>query len=618
MEESRSPAPHKRATAQGPDPLIGRVINERYRVVGTIARGGMGKVYRAEQQPLGRLVALKVLSPNYTGENDPEFHRRFFLEASIASKLSHPNTVTIFDYGKTDDDVYYIAMELLEGRTLHRVLRDEAPLSAERTMHIGRQICRSLREAHNAGVIHRDLKPANVFLLNHGDESDVVKVLDFGLVKNLLDKGEELTQTGLFMGSPKYMSPEQIRGDACDGRVDIYALGVMMYEMLTGKVPFDRQNSVNILMAHIHEDVPRIQVMNPNALVPAALENVVRKCMSKSVEGRYPTMEAVLSALKQVSGVHATMTGEFRAPNFADLSRSIELPLPTQVSSRGDLLSGGHKPSVTEIDARTMGTLNGFGTPANGQTFVTPAHGQSFGTPVHGQTLVDTSMVAQPVLSSPTSRRSQAPRKQTWLVASACAVLVLGSGALFLSGRSDARSAAQADKAAQATAAAEVRPAARTTPLAEPTNSVPAQTSVLVSLRSTPAGAMVLVGAKEYGPTPTQVEWTGEEASIGREVTLRFQRHGFRDVTVTRQIRGPQLEIDAPPMDPAVAESAAPAPVRAPPGPRPAPVARPAPRVTPASAAPVTPPSPAASAAHAATPKPPPPEILRTYKAEPY
>src|SRR6476469_9553851 len=140
-----------------PDPLIGRSINERFKVTALIARGGMGKVYRAEQAPLGRLCAIKVLNPNYTGENDPEFHKRFFLEASIASKLTHPNTVTIFDYGKTDADIYYIAMELLEGRTLHRLLREEAPLSAERTMHIGRQICRSLREAHNIGVIHRDL-----------------------------------------------------------------------------------------------------------------------------------------------------------------------------------------------------------------------------------------------------------------------------------------------------------------------------------------------------------------------------------------------------------------------------------------------------------------------------
>src|SRR6201992_3318 len=168
-----------------PDPLIGRVVNDRFKITALIARGGMGKVYRAEQAPLGRVCAVKVLNPSYAGEQDPEFHKRFFLEASIASKLTHPNTVTIFDYGKTDDDIYYIAMELLEGRTLHRALREQGPFLPDRTMHIARQICRSLREAHGMGVIHRDLKPANVYLLQHGDEGDVVKVLDFGLVKNL-------------------------------------------------------------------------------------------------------------------------------------------------------------------------------------------------------------------------------------------------------------------------------------------------------------------------------------------------------------------------------------------------------------------------------------------------
>ena len=169
----------------GEDPLVGRVINDRFKVLAVIARGGMGKVYRAEQAPLGRLVALKVLNPNYQGEHDPDFHKRFFLEASIASKLTHPNTVTIFDYGRTDDDIYYIAMELLEGRTLHRALRDEGPFDASRAMHIARQICRSLREAHALIVIPRDIKPANVFLVHHGDVSDFVTVLDFGLVKNL-------------------------------------------------------------------------------------------------------------------------------------------------------------------------------------------------------------------------------------------------------------------------------------------------------------------------------------------------------------------------------------------------------------------------------------------------
>src|ERR1700684_3223713 len=226
-----------------PDPLIGRVINDRFRIVSLIARGGMGKVYRAEQSTLGRVCAIKVLNPNYAGEHDPEFHKRFFLEASIASKLTHPNTVTIFDYGRTDDDIYFMAMELLEGVTLHRAIREVGCFPEERVAHIGRQICRALREAHALGCIHRDLKPANIFLVEHGDEPDFVKVLDFGLVKDVrsdIKPEEQLTQTGLFMGSPKYMAPEQIRGEKVDARTDIYSLGIIMYEMCTGKVPFDR------------------------------------------------------------------------------------------------------------------------------------------------------------------------------------------------------------------------------------------------------------------------------------------------------------------------------------------------------------------------------------------
>ena len=210
-----------------------------------------------------------MLNPNYAGEHDPEFHKRFFLEASIASKLTHPNTVTIFDYGRTDDDIYYMAMEYLEGHTLHRAIREAGHFPEERAAHVARQICRALREAHSLGVIHRDLKPANIFLVEHGDETDFVKVLDFGLVKNVSGdgKGEDLTQTGLFMGSPKYMAPEQIRGDKVDARTDIYALGIIMYEMVTGKVPFDRPNSVNILMAHVNEDAPPLKQMNPNCNV---------------------------------------------------------------------------------------------------------------------------------------------------------------------------------------------------------------------------------------------------------------------------------------------------------------------------------------------------------------
>ncbi len=519
MDDSRgAPLPAPRVPPpQGPDPLIGRVINERYRIVGTIARGGMGKVYRAEQQPLGRLVALKVLDPNYVGESDPEFHRRFFLEASTASKLTHPNTVTIFDYGRTDDEIYYIAMELLEGRTLHRAIRDEGPFSADRTMNIGRQICRSLREAHAISVIHRDLKPANVYLVEHGDESELVKVLDFGLVKNVEDKGEDLTQTGLFMGSPKYMSPEQIRGEPVDARVDVYALGVMMYEMLTGKVPFDRANSVNILMAHIQEQVPPMSDFNPEVRVPPALEMVVRRCMAKHRDERYASMDAVLAALKQCAGFSGTTSIEYR------------------------LESGEHK-------------LVYEGTPGGG----TLQHGATPSRSFAGATLG--AAAEQGPLAEPKPAPDSGKRAGPWIFAS---VLVAAVVALILRPSPEQEKVSvvatslSADPSTQEPTGA--APVEQPVAVAEPGSPSTAQdgvgvgtvvSTVLVLLRSTPPGATVVVGDKEFGPTPTQVEWSGAEAEVGREVTFRFQRKGYRDLTVTRQIRGDRLEVEAPPMDP--------------------------------------------------------------------
>ena len=284
------------ATKSGaPDPLLGRVIADRFKITDLIARGGMGKVYRAEQAPLGRLCALKVLNPNYNGDADPEFHRRFYREASISSRINHPNSVTIFDYGKTDDEIYYIAMEYLEGQTLHHALRDAGTFPEERAGRIAQQICRALREAHALGVIHRDLKPANIFLTRHGDDDDFVKVLDFGLVKQLSERPEEqLTRTGLFMGSPKYMAPEQIQGGDVDARTDIYSLGIILYEMLAGKVPFDRPTSVSILMAHVGEPPPAMREVNPNLVCSPAFEDLVMRCIAKDPNERCTTMDELL------------------------------------------------------------------------------------------------------------------------------------------------------------------------------------------------------------------------------------------------------------------------------------------------------------------------------------
>lgn len=314
-----------------PDPLIGRVIADRFKITALIARGGMGKVYRAEQSPLGRLCAIKVLNPNYNGDADPEFHRRFFREASITSKITHPNSVTIFDYGKTDDDVYFMAMEYLEGQTLHMALRQGGVMHEVRAGRIASQICRALREAHKLGVIHRDLKPANIFLtrpstrppdpsgtippLSEEDE-DFVKVLDFGLVKHLSERPEEqLTQTGLFMGSPKYMAPEQIQGGHVDERTDIYSLGIIMYEMLAGKVPFERATSVNILMAHVGEPPPPMREVNPNLICSPAFEEIVMCCIAKDPNQRFSSMDQVLQALRHALG--GSLTGQLAAATIS-------------------------------------------------------------------------------------------------------------------------------------------------------------------------------------------------------------------------------------------------------------------------------------------------------------
>lgn len=294
------------------DPLIGRTINDRFRITRLIARGGMGKVYLAEQAPLGRLCAVKVLNPNYNGSAEPEFHKRFFLEASVTSKLSHPNTVTIFDYGVTDDDYYFMAMEYLEGQTLHQAIREHGFITEERAVNIVSQICRGLREAHALGVIHRDLKPANIFLVKHGDETDFVKILDFGLVKNVLEKAEDqITQTGLFMGSPKYMAPEQIHGAAVDARTDVYSLGVVLCEMLTGRVPFDRATSVSILMAHVSESPPPLTELKSDVMCSIEVEDIVRRCLAKNPADRYANMDDLLMALRVAAGV--SMTGQVSA-----------------------------------------------------------------------------------------------------------------------------------------------------------------------------------------------------------------------------------------------------------------------------------------------------------------
>ena len=514
---NRAPGPSalSKTGAAAPDPLIGRTVNDRFKIISLIARGGMGRVYRAEQAPLGRLCALKVLNPNYAGDQDPEFHKRFFLEASVASKLTHPNTVTIFDYGRTDDDIYYMAMEFLDGITLHRAIRTSTHLSEERTLPIAMQICRALREAHTLGVIHRDLKPANIFLVEHGDESDFVKVLDFGLVKELKDlkPEDQLTQTGLFMGSPKYMAPEQIQGERVDPRTDIYALGIILYEMLTGKVPFDRPNSVNILMAHVGETVPPMRTAHPELQISGALEDLVMRCIQKNPDERFASMNDVLGALKTV------------APST---TRSHYPGSPYGTEQNLAMVSGQYAPVSREVPSGlSTGPFGPISPSSSGQT----GSQQSGPVAPSSTSVAPNADTGLPLALQPARRRTRALTPFLLVM-----IAGLGSALAFM--------IATEPKATVGPASAPP-PTDPGPPPPPPPSVVPtAPATATLRVSSEPEGANVREDGKEIcAVTPCDVFYRGDDALPTKEHRLLLVKNGFRPEARSYKMGDPPLVV---------------------------------------------------------------------------
>jgi DNA uptake protein ComE-like DNA-binding protein len=291
-----------------PDPLVGTLLDGRYRILDVLAEGGTGRVYRAVQEALGRPVALKLM---HTFAQDPraarDFAERFLREASLAGALQHPNVVTVHDFGSLPDGRCFIVMELLAGENLADVMR-RGPLHPLDVIDLFGQIVRGLRQAHRAGLVHRDMKPANVMISPGEDHRLVAKVLDFGLVKGLVaddqhgggavaDSAPELTQVGSFLGTPQYVSPEQATGRVADARADLYAVGVMLYRALTGRLPFDVRGSAAAVAAHVHEAVPPMATRAPDVSVPPALEALTLRCLEKRPNDRWPDADALLEAL---------------------------------------------------------------------------------------------------------------------------------------------------------------------------------------------------------------------------------------------------------------------------------------------------------------------------------
>ena len=320
------------------DPLIGSIVGDRYRVVSRIGVGGMGAVYRAEHTMMRRDLAIKVLLPEFSGKD--EFARRFEREAESASRLQHPNIITVTDFGRTSGGSLFLAMEFLAGDSLSLVIRG-GPLPRARALNVIRQILHGLEHAHAAGVVHRDLKPDNIMLVERDGQPDVVKILDFGIAKVTEPMsgggagGTALTQAGMIFGTPEYLSPEQALAEVVDPRADIYAAGVILFEMLAGRKPFVSEDKVKLISMHLAHAPPRLREANPNVEVPVALEQVVLQALEKSRENRFASATAFLQALDDAEAI-----ADSGADADATLA-ALQLPPAAALDRLGRFLSGG-------------------------------------------------------------------------------------------------------------------------------------------------------------------------------------------------------------------------------------------------------------------------------------
>lgn len=392
------------------DPLINQVVGGRFRITGVIGEGGMGRVYFGEQQ-MGtnvRKVAIKVLLAQYA--KDPQVVARFKRECGTVSELEHPNTIRFYDFGECPNGDLYIAMELLNGQSLEEALEKGGPLPPERVDRIMGQVCGSLDEAHEKGIIHRDLKPANIFLTKRGGEDDYVKVLDFGIARRdeRVSKAEQkLTQQGTVLGTPPYMSPEQFMGKELTTSSDIYSLGVVAYEMLTGRLPFEADTPWEWATKHMTVQPFPFETTQLGANVPPKMKAAILRALSKKPEERPRTVRELYEELTLGNGPRLSV--------LASASSTSQMP----ATSGG---GGGARPGGTQIGEPLFAGAPPGGA---GRTIMEP--GPITGS---GPTAPATTGSAQvyPAPPSATPKKSQAP-----LIAGAAVVgVLLLVGVVFL------------------------------------------------------------------------------------------------------------------------------------------------------------------------------------------
>ena len=526
----------------------GTEVNGRYRIRNMIGQGGFGAVYRATNIATDQDMAIKLLAVSLDSD-DSDVIQRFFAEAQVTASLKHPNTIRVFDFGQTEGGALYIAMELLSGRPLNDVLKrrtaEGKSLTEEETIQIGVQVLRSLAEAHTAQLVHRDLKPHNVFLHEVEGDDPVVKVLDFGIAKRL---GSNLTGTGKAFGTPSYVSPEQAQNQVLDNRSDLYSLGCVLFQCVTGRPPFDGDDPLAVLLAHVTKTPPDLRQVAATPLSEGFIR-VIEKAMAKDPAGRFSSAIEFRQALEATRGRNRAETGRtassaafveaMQSPQQQPLEdRTVAYGEPGEertqafpgLTPRGLTPASAYQSRPIAPLSRNVSQAGGAQSTRQRAVVVTTDNGET--------TWPDAADAALP---------QNSPKKALWIIGGVFTVVI---AAIFAFGGHTPGPPADAAhaQAGSATATADAPPAAAPAP--PPTNAVPgnaetppapkpevaaenakapgaAAKAQTVQLDSDPSGATVVVGHDTLGKTPLAVV-----VPPGGHVNALLQLSGHRDLEV--------------------------------------------------------------------------------------
>ena len=503
--------------------LLGQVLDGRYKIESVLGQGGMGMVFRATQTSVQRPVAVKTLNPSLAAA--PQFFERFRREAEIASRLRHPNVITIFDFGRAPDGTCYFVMELLQGESLKEMVKREGPMSLRRAVSLIEQACQGLAHAHAEGCVHRDLKPHNI-MVQQLSGKDFVKVLDFGLVKAMeAEEEEQLTSTGQVLGTPQYMPPEQAGGESVDQRSDLYSMAGVLYFCLTGSSPYGANTVRKALTASLTQPVPAVNSKRQGAPVPASLDAFFKKALSPEKEDRYQNAQEFVDAM--LDAVADLSPEELDAlPSGGSASSGAERGSGSRPGSRPGRPNGGSGSGVRASRAGAPAAGRGS-TPSN----VVVARGAAGS----GSSPSRARPAAPPPPAPPPAPEGLSTGKKVALVAVPLVLLAVGAAVVLGNGGGGTQPGTVAPVDAPATKPATVAAGNTGTESAAARN-------ILVTLNSAPSGAAIYEGEEMLGTTPIKLELPRDKV-----YALSFRLAGHKDEERTlnfKRIAGDSQTVD--------------------------------------------------------------------------